>query len=186
MLSLSPAGEALLYQAIAYLASGDRDKYLEILDRSLTTDPLVPFVATLLYPLYSRSRRLTIVSPWIDDVELMLSPSLSTLLDLPRELSISRAIELARARGTRVVLVTRPSTHDRTLAQSAKRAELYAHAELEPLPDELAHQKCIEVETYAYIPTANLTEPELAKMRLTKNVGSIKILNGKPYCYNTE
>ncbi len=186
MLSLSPAGEVLLYRALTYLVRGDRESFLNILDESLTQDPLVSILATLLYPLYTRSKYLVIVSPWIDDVEIMLSPSLSALLSLPREMSISKAIELARARGTKVFLVTRPSTHDRSTTQSARRALLYTHAEVEPLSDEEVHQKCIEVDTYAYIPTANLTKPELAKMRHTKNVGSIKRLSGKPFCYNIE
>jgi len=175
MLSLSMGGELALYRALHLLRLSRISDYLHTLSEALAIDPLAPLLATLLQPLYSSScERLVVVSPWIEDVAFMLSPALSTLLGLPRILTLSMILAEARSRGVQVVVVTRSSRHDSVPYQSVERASLYTLAGIEPIIDNTVHSKCVETPTHAYISTANLTELELAKARKGKNISAIE------------
>jgi len=172
MLSLPMEGEYGIYRALYALRLSRAERFLEELRRLNDVDPVAALLATLLQPLYARTN-LVIVSPWIEDVAFVLSPSLSTLLGLPRIIRLSTIAKIVKSRGLEMEIVTRSSLRDTFKGQSRKRALLYALARIEPLIDERIHTKCVATSTHTYILTANITERELTKTRRRKNVTEI-------------
>jgi len=137
-------------------------------------DPLTIFTTFLLL-CYSYGRHMVLVSPWVENVILYLPPCVAQILSLQDPyLELSQVLNRVAARG-RAVLVTRSSGGDHLEETSVGRRELLSRItpRVELVYNERIHTKCVELDGYTLITTANIVERELYKLRTGENTLTI-------------
>ena len=164
----------MLAKAWLCLAVGNRGSFLRIAEDLCIVDPVAVLLTPFLYS-YATGSSIRIVSPWIEDIEIAASPNLSSFLGIAMRTKLSQLVNQAIDKGIRIEIVTAPTTRDKVGDSRYRRTLLYTSIPLDIVRiDPRIHTKAIELDTWRLILTANLTEPELAKMRTQRNIATIQ------------
>ena len=174
MLFVNPNLTNEIIKCLVLAKLGEFDRALDTIDSISRVDPLSAFITFLLIG-YQQNYNIRIVSPWIEDIEIYLPPSIARYLGTSEHLKLSDILNSINKNAT-IEIITRTSRKDLYRDTTIGRGTLISNINTEKTIIkyiDTIHTKCIEINNRTLILTANIVEKELYKLRTYENILSI-------------